>query len=47
VTALLNQRVCFLGLGFNVCWRVTSIWDHGYRLSLQIEHELVKKCNTF
>ena len=40
MTALLHQRV---GSGFLVCWRL----GHGYRLSLDIGYELVKKCNTF
>ena len=40
MTALLHQRV---GSGFLVCWRL----GHGYRLSLDIGCELVKKCNTF
>ena len=38
--ALLDQRVWSRLL---VCWSLS----HGYRLSLDNEHELVKKCNTF
>ena len=40
VTSLLHQRVWSRLL---VCWSLS----HGYRLSLDNEHELVKKCNTF
>ena len=41
VTALLDQALS--GTRLFVCWSL----GHGYRLSLDIEHQLVKKCNTF
>ena len=44
VTTLFHQRV---GARLLVCWGLTILHSHGYRLSVDEGHQLVKKCNTF